>query len=313
MKDDKAFARRVIYGLFPVLLLWFLMTAGQDLWGGGASGKFLRQLFSPSLLGPDRALAASLPAPEKAEAKPERQRPDPLMVNLWMQTSAEYEALCLQTYNFALSELSRELERLPRPATKPLAVIMDLDETVLDNLAYQGFLAFSGLDYSDATWNSWVRDHIDEVGLVPGAKEFIAGVENQGVTVVYISNRQEADRQSTVRALLKVGLAKKDSDFEGGNAIRLLLKKDTSSKEARRAEVLKRFAVIALVGDNLEDFSAEFDKNKITSAEERRAKVESDCSAWGARWFVLPNPIYGDWTRYVDWNHPENSLRRMKQ
>src|SRR5205085_1146217 len=59
-----------------------------------------------------------------------------LDASLWLQTAGEYRALCLQTYRTAGEHLLRKRAAQPKGDAPP-AVIMDLDETVLDNSPFQ--------------------------------------------------------------------------------------------------------------------------------------------------------------------------------
>ncbi len=229
--------------------------------------------------------------------------------DLWVQTAAEYRACCLQTYRLAAERLSQKLAGLNRNASKPPAVIMDLDETVFDNSPFQTWLLRYGLAYTDARWEVWERDHADEVRLVPGALDFIRAAESAGVTVCYITNRKYRD--GTIAALKHVDIDVKDIDG------RLLLATTTSDKTARREEVRKRYAVLMLLGDNLRDFSEEFRAPKVDPADaaglrraiaERDDKVSRGGQKWGDDWFILPNPVYGEWTKLTG-DNPLEVLR----
>ena len=119
-----------------------------------------------------------------------------LGANLYMQTAAEYRACCLQTYHLAQLRLAALMAAKPaRPA-----VVMDLDETVLDNSAYESYLYESGRENSQERWLAYERDYPDRVALVPGAKPFIEKAEALGATLVYISNRAEKYRAATIQA-----------------------------------------------------------------------------------------------------------------
>src|SRR5262249_52355514 len=189
------------------------------------------------------------------------------------------------------------------------AVIVDLDETVFDNSPFQTWLYREGRDYSDAAWEVWERDHPEQVLAVPGARQFIRDAERAGVTVVYVSNRKEEHRDSTVRALAHLGISTRD--LEG----RLLLKAGQSSdKTARRKSVEARYHVLMLLGDSLRDFSEEFKAPKVgpevagqnAAIAERKARVDAQRGRWGEDWFVLPNPVYGEWQRLAGRPPPGN-------
>ncbi|MCI0695423.1 hypothetical protein L0337_25865 [candidate division KSB1 bacterium] len=223
--------------------------------------------------------------------------------NLYMQTAAEYRACCLQIYECAERRLEVILQAGQLAFPKP-AVVMDLDETVLDNSTFQTFLYQNNLEYTDALWEVFEKDYPDEVALVPGAKDFIAKAESHGVTVVYLSNRSETNRQSTIQALERL-------EINTGNiAERLLLKKkgESSDKSARREEIARRYNILLYIGDNLRDFSESFAVAKLrstsaeahlTEIERRYARADSAASHWGMDWFILPNPVYGEWEKLL--------------
>lgn len=255
------------------------------------------------------ALSCLLATPAFADAattQPKQQLSDSdsvLRALLWIRTSGEYEALCLQTFNTALTHV-RNTVRIPSAdnAAKPPAVVMDLDETVLDTSGYSVYLLSNGLKHHEAHWLKWNREHLDQIGLVPGAKQFIKDVENEDVHVVFVSNRSNAGRDDTIQVLRKFDLATQAA-LDDPNGIKLLLRTNTSSKQSRRDKVTDKYTVIALLGDNLNDFSDDFRSPAVNSIDERRAMVRKHAADWGSRWYVLPNPIYGNWTRYIDWNN----------
>lgn len=234
----------------------------------------------------------------RPEAPPGRS----LDANLYMQTSAEYRACCLQA--FALARL--RLERIVADAAEPparLAVILDLDETVVDNSAFQSMMIRSRLAYDQRLWDIWESEHWDKWALVPGAKGFIDEARRLGVTVVYLSNRNDRFREQTKRGLERLGIpAARDADLK--------LATDTSDKTRRRAEVEAEHRVVLLVGDNLRDFSEEFRTPKLAAAaddaairaaiRDRKAKVDAHAADWGDRWIILPNPVYGEWMKPLD-------------
>jgi acid phosphatase len=232
-----------------------------------------------------------------------------------MQTAAEYRACCLQIYECAERRLEAILQAKQLAFPKP-AVVMDLDETVLDNSVFQTFLYQNNLEYTEALWEVYEKDYPDEVTLVPGAKDFIAKAGSNGVTVVYISNRSEQNRQSTIKALERLGI-----NTENINERLLLKKKDESSdKSTRREEITLRYNILLHIGDNLRDFSEAFAAAKLrastqnvhlTEIERRYARVDSAKSHWGVDWFILPNPVYGEWEKLLG-DQPKLKLRATK-
>jgi acid phosphatase len=232
-----------------------------------------------------------------------------LLASLYVQTAAEYRACCLQTYAWASERLAEKLKA--RAGEKQPAVVLDLDETVLDNSPFQTFLDRERLPYSDRYWEDWEENYPDEVDVIPGAREFITEAQKKGVIVVYISNRLEKYKTSTVRALKSLGIATE------GIEDHLLLRGDgaPSDKTARRKQAEERYDVLLYVGDSLRDFSEEFaarpkedgeaQKNAI---EERNRKVDANRRRWGVDWFVLPNPVYGEWQNLLG-NDPRSKMR----
>src|SRR5262249_10143901 len=161
-----------------------------------------------------------------------------------------YRACCYGIYKSAALRLEATLAAArPKPA-RP-AIVMDLDETVLDNSAFQTFLYKYNLEYSDKLWADYEENYPQDVTLIPGAKQFIDKAETLGVAMVFISNRSELYTKSTKAALQRLGIN------VGGLADRLYLKpKDGSSdKSARREAVAARYNVLMYFGDNLRDFS----------------------------------------------------------
>jgi len=217
---------------------------------------------------------------------------------LYMQTAAEYDAVCIQTYNWAAERLRSKLAALPKEGPPP-AVIMDLDETVMDNGGYESFLIREGVGDSPALWDVWERDFASEVAVVLGAKAFIEAAEQMGVTVVYITNRMMKYRDETVAALQSMGLSVEGIDR------RLFLKESTTDKTERRKKAEAMYRVVLWIGDGLRDFTQDFaaptryasDAERRRAIAERKEKVLRAASRFGDDWIILPNPMYGDWLK----------------
>ena len=218
----------------------------------------------------------------------------------WMQTAAEYQAIARQTYGAGQVALERALaqpqwtaalEQIPDITGDfqklPPAVILDLDETVLDNSPFQARNVVNKQAFSDSLWQSWVREK--KAGLVPGAREFLAFAHARGVVPFYITNRQcepENAGDPTV-AIVRLHLLPFASN-------RLLCRTDSGDKSARRRHVARTHRVLLMFGDDLNDF--------VTLPLEvgpRADFVAAQSSYWGERWFMLPNPAYGSWERSV--------------
>src|SRR5262249_14798127 len=149
-------------------------------------------------------------------------------------------------------------------------------------------------------WEIWEKDYPKEVGLVPGARSFLERAEKLGVTPVYISNRGEKNRPSTIAALAHNGLNTDNIDN------RLFLKEASSDKSARREQAATKYRVLMYFGDNLRDFSDWFaapalkpddDEGQRKAIRERLKKVDEAAGHWGVDWYVLPNPVYGEWPK----------------
>ncbi|HEY9257890.1 5'-nucleotidase, lipoprotein e(P4) family [Chitinophaga sp.] len=204
----------------------------------------------------------------------------PAWAALWQQQSGEYKALCLQAYQLAALRLD---QYLAAKGSKPLAVVTDIDETVLDNSPYSVHQALAGKGYDDKSWMEWTAKAAADT--VPGAPAFFKYAASKGVKVFYITNRAESERAVTLQNLQQY-------QFPDADDQHLLLKTTTSGKEPRRQQVLQQYDIVMLFGDNLGDFAAIFDKKP---ADERNAAALQSAASFGSRFIVLPNPMYGDW------------------
>jgi 5'-nucleotidase (lipoprotein e(P4) family) len=204
-----------------------------------------------------------------------------VMATLWMQTSAEYRALCYQTFNLARLNLQAFLSYYK--GEKPVAVIVDADETVIDNSAYEAFLIGKDFGYSSKTWTPWMA--AAQAEAIPGALEFLTYAKDKGVEIFYVTNRKMVGYEGTAKNLTALGFPYVDEKH-------LLLRTDTSDKQPRRETVMADYEVAFLMGDNLNDFESVFAKKSVadrfTAVDDRKAK-------WGSKFIVLPNPTYGEW------------------
>lgn len=204
----------------------------------------------------------------------------PLWGAAWQQKAAEYKALCFQAYNTAKWQLDLILSR---PHNKPVAVVTDIDETILDNSPYQVHSALKNEEYSDSTWIEWTK-RVD-CDTVPGGLSFFQYAKSRGVSVYYITNRLEEEREQTLKELQRWNFPDATNDH-------LILKTAGSGKGPRREVVSKTHEIVMLFGDNLSDFSAVFDKK---NGEERDQQAHNNAALFGSRFIVLPNVMYGDW------------------
>jgi acid phosphatase len=209
-----------------------------------------------------------------------------LNATLWVQSSAEYRAAALQTFAAAQRGLDAALAN---PSAQPPAIILDLDETVLDNTAFEARAIRAHQTYDSKLWKTWTAE--GAARAVPGAAEFLASAKAKGVTPFYITNRDLDEEPGTRRNLEQLGFP-----FDP-NVDTLLMKGKngwtTSDKSPRRDFVAASYRVLLLLGDDLNDFVTASDKTRA----EREALVDSVRSRWGETWFIVPNPMYGSWER----------------
>jgi acid phosphatase len=229
---------------------------------------------------------------------------------LWVQRAAEYGISTEQVYRLATERLtttiaapgSAALEQqdvdLKRLAAMPTAIIVDLDETVLDNSFYQARRALAGGEYDDASWQTWMRE--SAATAIPGAVEFLKAASRMGHKIFYVTNRdcrpsdaQPADpcpaRTATLRNLVALDLPNA-ADPDALTLRRERPQWESSDKTVRRAWIAQNYRIVALVGDDLRDF---VDRPIYESRQSALAPL------FGTRWFLLPNPMYGSWERSI--------------
>lgn len=175
---------------------------------------------------------------------------------------------------------------------KPLAIVLDVDETGLLNLGYEASDAQRQAPYEEKRWERWEQTGADKVSAVPGAVDALQAARREGVTVIFNSNRLAANAAQTEAALNGAGLG----PVEHGKTLWLRGDDGTTSsaKDARRWQIAERYCVIALVGDQLGDFTDLFNTLGMSPVMRRTAASDTMIAPlWGAGWFVLPNPVYG--------------------
>jgi 5'-nucleotidase (lipoprotein e(P4) family) len=220
---------------------------------------------------------------------------------LWQQTAAEYRALCYQAFNIAALRLNEIPKKKLRK--QKLAIITDLDETILDNSYSEAQLIKEGMEHSNQSWREWTSK--SAATGVPGAVEFLQMAKKKGITIFYISNRDTGDVASTLINLKKLQLPDADTAH-------MLFLSNTSSKETRRQIVMNSYNVVMLLGDNLNDFMQVFEGKKSS---DRFVETDKVKDVWGKRFIVLPNATYGEWENAVyDYdrklNHKEREAKR---
>ena len=241
---------------------------------------------------------------------------------LWIQTSAEFDAIARQTFRLAelnlgdalvdpswtaSTEQQKMFAKRPQELGKlPPAVILDIDETILDNSSYQSRLIEKNEEFNRETWNDFVREEASPA--IAGAKEFVKACRDARVTVLFVSNREFEVEYATRRNLVATGLLHEDnpdlvfSKYE---------KKDWGSdKKTRRTHLASRYRILMIVGDDLNDFVSL--GSKPTS--KKRKQVANKYSNWlGSRWITMPNPNYGGWERALyDWNDGSSRSEKLR-
>lgn len=204
---------------------------------------------------------------------------------LWFRTSAEAAALYDQCYDHAILKAKENLSG--RKGTRPAAVILDIDETVLDNSQFEVERIAEGKGYSSANWMAWTAR--SEAGALPGALRFTKWADSLGVSIFYISNRKVEEQDQTLTNLKAHG-------FPQANEEHLLLKEKTDDKTDRRAKVARDYDVVLLIGDNLTDYSEAFAKRGAAMGKD---SVEKYLPELRKRFIMLPNPMYGEWEKAV--------------
>ena len=201
-----------------------------------------------------------------------------IFTSVYQQQAAEYGALCLQAYNIAKWQVDNFIHK-----EKPPAIITDIDETLLDNSAYEVHQTLAGKDFELPSWYEWTSK--SQADTNPGSLSFFQYASSRGIQIFYITNREERERTGTLINLQKF-------HFPDANNDHLIVRQSTSSKEARRQLISGKFDVVLYLGDNLSDFSSLFDSKSV---EERRMNTDKMSQQFGNRFIILPNTVYGDW------------------
>ncbi|EFA4129946.1 5'-nucleotidase, lipoprotein e(P4) family [Escherichia coli O13] len=203
-----------------------------------------------------------------------------LAVN-WMQQSGEYQALSWQAFNIAKTAFLNN----PAPKGNKKAVIVDIDETMVDNTPYAAWQIKQSRSFNEEEWSKWVDAR--QAKALPGAVSFVRFVLEHGGKVFYISNRSQQELSSTLANLKAQG-------FPGVSTETLLLKDNSGSNKIARFNLVKEMGYfpVLYVGDNLNDFTGATYRQDNTV---RKDFVIKNHQKFGAQFIILPNPSYGDW------------------
>ena len=257
-------------------------------------------------------------APVVAQQATDPPASDLLNAVLWMQRSVEYKASALTAFALARIRLDQALADpnwtgAPREQTGayqslPTAVILDIDETILDNSGYQAWMVLKDTTFDPKTWNAYVNTMTSLP--IPGALEFARYADSKGVKVFYVTNRTAEEEPATRKNLEKFGFPM------GGNTDTMLMTRKQpdwgSAKGTRRAHVARNYRVLLNVGDNFGDFVDEFRGNEA----ERLKVLEQHKDRWGREWIMIANPSYGSFESAPfghDFKLPEGEKRKLKR
>ena len=235
---------------------------------------------------------------------------------LYAQSSAEYEASNIQTYVNAKSALDRALNDVTWTAAieqkdnfenKPPAIILDIDETVLNNVPFQARSIIDGQSYPTG-WLDWMLEESSDA--VAGVSDFLEYSQSKGVKIFYVTNRIAVAEDATRNNLKKLGLPL-DTDRDV-----LLMKNEngwTSDKVSRRKLVAKDFRILLLIGDQLGDFLP-LDETTL-QLDARKELADTYKHMWGSKWFMITNPMYGRWEASIynnEYPDTEDELMQMR-
>jgi 5'-nucleotidase (lipoprotein e(P4) family) len=241
---------------------------------------------------------------------------DLLNGTLWVTNSVEFKATAIAAYALAKIRLDEALadkswtaatEQTGDFQAKPPAIILDADETVIDNGAYESWLIKTGQDYSGKTWAAWVADAAAKA--VPGAVDFTKYADSKGVKVFYVTNRTADQEDATRKNMEALGFPM------GGNVDTFLMSKEkedwTSKKGTRRAFVANDYRVLLLLGDNYGDFSDDYGSSEA----DRQKSFEANMAHIGHDWIFISNSEYGSFESapfMSDYKKSPDERRQMK-
>jgi 5'-nucleotidase (lipoprotein e(P4) family) len=209
-----------------------------------------------------------------------------LAATAYHQLSAEYQALCIQSFNIARRNIDDVLNQ--EKGIKPPCIIVDIDETMLDNSPFEVECIRQQKSYSSESWKQWCD--MAKARAIPGALEFAKYAEQNEIDVIYCSNRKIAELDATMKNMSDLGFPFISKDH-------FLLKDSVSTKRYRRAKVQDKYHIVMLIGDNLNDFDELFENRANDFG---KGNVDDRFNQFGSKFIVLPNPIYGNWVDAIE-------------
>ncbi len=203
-----------------------------------------------------------------------------VLATLFQQTAAEYRALCYQAFN--IGRFMLDVDLADKSVDKRRIIVLDIDETVIDNSPFQAKSILNSTSYP-SYWKEWCN--LAKAEPLPGAVEFLNYARSNGVSIFYVTNRKEEFKEVTIQNLKEKGFPHADDEH-------VIMRTAEASKEGRRQELLTKYHISLLFGDNLNDFAEDFEGKDVIS---RSAAVDQANKQFGTRYIVLPNAMYGDW------------------
>ena len=242
---------------------------------------------------------------------------DGVLATLWTQRSVEFKGNALTVYSLGRIRLDQALanrswtaapaEQKGNYRSLPPAIVLDVDETVLDNSAYQVWMLKTNQTFSDQTWNAFCAARISRA--VPGAVEFTSYAASRGVKVFYVTNRAAETENDTRENMKALGFPM------GGDVDTFLMQNEKpewgSRKGTRRAAIAKDYRILLSFGDNFGDFD---DRYRGSEAERLKA-YEENKERWGREWLVVANPSYGSFDSAPyghEFKKPQQEQRKAK-
>lgn len=224
-----------------------------------------------------------------------------IYATIWYQRSPEMKAIYYQCFNIAKRNLQGFVKQ---NGNKPKAVIVDIDETMLDNSPFEAKQILESKGFSSGSWKQWTD--LAKAKALPGAVEFTKFCDSLGIEVFYVSNRKTDELESTLKNLDSLG-------FSFSRKENMFFKTDVSSKKQRRDIILQNYDIVMLIGDNLNDLSEIFETREDGWGTKLVDRYKDE---FGNRFIVLPNPMYGDWEKNIfnskDLSEDEKRILRLK-
>ena len=238
-----------------------------------------------------------------------------LMATLYVQSSAEFYANSSTIYRAAQNNLdallsdknhTAALEQLENFSDKPPAIILDVDQTVLDNSAYQARVIEKETSYPDG-WFDWAKE--EKAEFMPGVLEFMEYAQSKGVEIFFVTNRDLEIEKATINNYIALG-------FSSSSEEHVLSRGENgwgSNKASRRELIAKDYRIVMMFGDNFGDF---VDNNEnLLSPKDRVETIKKYSKYWGTSWYMLSNPMYGAWEGAIidfDYGQPRDELLQKK-